>query len=187
VVVECIDKGVSGGAEVERRPGLVSAVRALHEHRAGVLVIAKRDRLARDVILAASIERLAAAAGATVVSADGAGNVAGPEGQLMRGMIDLFAQHERALIRARTKSALAVKRDRGERVGGIPLGYAADDVGELHVAEHELAAVARAHELRAAGFSVRQIATTLDDENYPARGQRWHATTIARLLSRSEA
>ena len=41
------------------------------------------------------------------------------EAQLMRGIVDLFAQYERAIIRTRTKAALAVKIARGERVGGI--------------------------------------------------------------------
>jgi DNA invertase Pin-like site-specific DNA recombinase len=48
---------------------------------------------------------------------------------LMRGLVDLFAQYERALIRSRTKAALAVKKGRGERlakgrrghVGGAPM------------------------------------------------------------------
>lgn len=46
-----------------------------------------------------------------------------PEGQLMRTMAGAFAACERALIASRTRSALAVKRGRGERVGSKPLGY----------------------------------------------------------------
>jgi hypothetical protein len=52
-------------------------VKALGELRAlgaGVLVVAKRDRLARDVYVAATIERAVASGGARVVSADGTAN-----------------------------------------------------------------------------------------------------------------
>jgi hypothetical protein len=48
----------------------------------------------------------------------------------MRRLIDSFAEYERLIIGARTKSAPAAKRARGERVGALPFGYrlAADGV-----------------------------------------------------------
>jgi hypothetical protein len=45
VVAWHLDQGVSGGADVEDRPGLVAALRV---ERAGILLVAKRDRLARE-------------------------------------------------------------------------------------------------------------------------------------------
>lgn len=183
-----VDQGVSGGAEIDKRPALVEAIRALTEHAAGVLVVAKRDRLARDVIVAAAIERLATSKGARIISADGTGNGDGPEGALMRGMVDLFAAHERALIRSRTKAALAVKRDRGERIGEVPFGFKlAEDGRTLCEDATEQAGLARLRELRANGFSIRATAETMNAEGIFARGDRWHATTVARLLERSAA
>jgi DNA invertase Pin-like site-specific DNA recombinase len=180
------DLGVSGGAELHKRPGLVAALEALPEHNAGLLVVAKRDRLARDVVLAAMVERLAERAGARIVAADGTGNAEGPEGMLLRGLVDLFAQYERALIRSRTAAALAVKRARGERVGEVPIGFAAPLEG-TKLAEHvaEQTAIGRIRELRASGASIRAIAATLNAEGVRARGARWHPTTVARVLDRA--
>ena len=45
------------------------------------------------------------------------GNGDGPEHALPRNIVAAFAEYERALIRARTRAALAVKRARSERVG----------------------------------------------------------------------
>lgn len=182
------DLGVSGGAELDKRPGLIEALRAVEQHGAGVLVVAKRDRLARDVVIAAAVQRLVEGKGARIVSADGTGNAEGPEGMLMAGLVDLFAQYERALIRSRTTAALAVKKARGERVGEVPIGFRVREDGRALV-EHEAEQVAltRVQELHAAGFSVRAIAAVLNDEGVPARGSRWHATTVARLLERSAA
>ena len=118
------DLGVSGGAPLEKRTELLKAVDALKESKADGLLVAKRDRIARDVMIAAMIERLVERAGAKVISADGTGNGDTPEAQLMRNMISAFADYERALIRARTKAALAVKKSRGERTGQIPYGHA---------------------------------------------------------------
>jgi DNA invertase Pin-like site-specific DNA recombinase len=125
--------------------------------------------------------RLCERAGARVQSADGVGNEAGPEAQLMRNMVAAFAMYERALIRARTKAALAVKKARGERTGGIPLGSRLVG-GRLVRDEAERAAVTRARALRVEGGSLRQIATTLKEEGHRPRGRRWHIQTISRIV-----
>jgi DNA invertase Pin-like site-specific DNA recombinase len=189
VVAWHLDHGVSGAAPVDRRPGLLAALADLGEHGAGLLVVAKRDRLARDVPAAAMIEQLAGRAGARIVSAAGEGtdgDACDPSGMLMRGLMDLFAQYERALIAQRTRAALAVKRGRGERIGELPLGRT---VGADGVALVENPAEARAvelvHELRAEGLSVRAIADELNRRGVPARGERWHATTVQRLVRRA--
>jgi DNA invertase Pin-like site-specific DNA recombinase len=82
------DLGLSGGAGLEKRPGLLATLDALREHGAGVLFVAKRDRLARDVMVAAMVERLAARVGASVVSAAGEGEGNDPASQLMRTIVD---------------------------------------------------------------------------------------------------
>lgn len=180
------DLGISGGLEADKRPGLMAALGSLSTHGAGLLLVAKRDRLARDVVVAATVERLVQRKGARIVSADGAGNADSPEGMLMRGMNDLFAQYERALIRSRTSAALAEKQARGERVGAAPIGYQVSSDGvRLETDSSEQVAITRIRELRADGFSIEAIAQTLNDEGIPARGKRWHRTTVQRLLDRA--
>jgi DNA invertase Pin-like site-specific DNA recombinase len=177
------DRGVSGAAAIEERPGLLAALAALETHGAGVLVVAKRDRLARDVMLAAMAERLVERVGARVVSAAGEGTESDdPTSVLMRSIIDAFAQYERAVIRSRTKSALAVKRSRGELTGNAPLGMRAVE-GRLQVDERETEALAAIRSLRAQGYSLRAIASELEARGiYNRAGRRWHAEAVARAL-----
>ena len=66
-----VDAGTSGSLAIEDRPVLLDAVAAVR--RGDVLLVAKRDRLGRDVIAVAMIERLIAKRGARVVSAAGEG------------------------------------------------------------------------------------------------------------------
>lgn len=182
------DLGVSGGLELHKRPGLLAALDALRDHHATVLLVAKRDRLARDVMVAAMLGRLAEKAGAQVLSADGTGNGDGPEELLMRNIVNAFAEYERALIRARTRAAMAVKGSKGERTGEVPFGYrlAVDGV-RLEALPAEQSIIAAVRQLRREGLSIRAIAARLNAQGIAARGTRWHATSIARLLERESA
>lgn len=156
-----VDAGVSGGSEIADRPALLSALSALRAAGAGVFVVAKRDRLARDSYVALTIERAAAAAGAKVASADGNGNGDSPADAFMRAVLDGAAAYERALIRERTKAALQAKKARGERIGNVPYGFAAGPTGALVPNVAEQGVIECVRELRAAGLSLRAIEAEL--------------------------
>ena len=179
------DRGVSGGAAIDRRPGLLAAFAAVAEHGAGLLAVAKRDRLARDTMIAAMAERLAERAGARIVSAAGEGEGDDPASKLMRTMIDAFAEYERALIKARTRSALAVLAARGEKVGGVQAyGAAEGNDAERNDAEREI--VAAVAELRAAGMPIRAIAAELATRGMRTRRDgEIQSTQVARILRRA--
>jgi DNA invertase Pin-like site-specific DNA recombinase len=181
-----LDQGVRSVLPIAERPALRLALVALLQHEAGVFVVAKRDRIARDVVLAAGVERAVAIAGARVVSASGEGNGDSPADAFLRTVIDGAAQYEHGLIRARTSAALAAKRAHGERVGSVPFGFAvgADGV-RLLVHEQEQATIARAHELRACGHSLRAVAAQLAVEGRLSRTERqFLAQQVARMLDR---
>jgi site-specific DNA recombinase len=146
------DAGLSGSKGIEDRPGLLDAVGALK--RGDVLVIAKRDRLGRDVVAVALIERLITRKGAKVVSAAGEGtDNDDPTSLLMRRMIDAFGEYERLLIGARTKAALRAKRAQGMRAGNVPFGFTADAEGRLHPHEQEQRTLSTITALRASGMA----------------------------------
>jgi len=127
-VVAYFEDRLSGTTKVEDRPALLQAFGALRSVGAGLLVAAKRDRIARDVVVAATVEQMARDAGAKVRTADGVSVEDTPEGMLLRGLMDLFAQYERAVIRARTRAALGVKRSKGEKyTRRAPLGFRFED------------------------------------------------------------
>lgn len=181
------DDGLSGSLSVADRPGLLDAIGCLNN--GDVLLVAKRDRLARDVIVSALAERMVLARGATIVSAAGEGSdLDGPTGALVRTILDAVAQFERASAAMRTRAAMAAKRRRGEFCGGrAPYGYARDgDRLTEHPAEQAVIAHARAlcdstqsytaiaRHLGAAGFHTRAGTTT------------WHPQQIARMLKETD-
>ena len=127
------DGGVSGGADIEDRPGLVSAMSSVVQHRAGMLLVQKLDRLSRDTYTALTIERMLASSDARVVStADEGTHEVGADAEFMRTLMLAMAAREKKIISGRIKVALAMKKARGERVGRPRRGFAVcEETGQL--------------------------------------------------------
>jgi len=178
-----VDQGVSGGSELDARPALVEALTQLRVTKAGRLLVAKRDRLAREVAVAALIDRAVHKAGAVVVSADGVGNGTAAEDSLMRTMLDAIAAYERALIRQRTRLALAERKKKGKRVGTVPYGFELAADGLLTKNEPEQVVIALVRRLRAEGLSQRAIVSRLAAEGVVSRaGRPLQQTQVGRIL-----
>lgn len=186
VLATFTDAGVSGAASIADRPALLAALHAVKVHRAPFLMVAKRDRLARDAFLAASIERTLPK-GATIVSADGTGNGSAPSDALMRTILDGMAEYERALIRGRTKQALQAKRAKGQRAGMIPYGFdlAADGATLIPNAD-EQATIQTVRALHATGQTHRAIVLHLHASGVLSRkGKPLHLSQVQRMLKAS--
>jgi DNA invertase Pin-like site-specific DNA recombinase len=177
------DEGVSGASGIEARPALLAAIAEL---RSGdVLLVSRRDRLARDPIVTAMVERLVVRAGARVVSCAGEGTDGdSPTDVLMRRIVDAFAEYERLVIGARTKAALASIRASGRKTGGrVPYGFELlGDGRTLAPCAAEQVVVARVRELRTAGLSLRAVAGELARAGMLSReGRTFDAKAIARM------
>jgi DNA invertase Pin-like site-specific DNA recombinase len=107
----------------------------------------------------------------------------------MAQMASVFAELERAMIRERTRSAMSVKRKRGERISGhAPFGWDFGPDGRLVENAREQKIIARMLQLQAEGMSYRGIAVRLDNEGIlPKRGKRWIHTTVKSILARKAA
>lgn len=183
MVAYFVDHGVSGATPIAERKGLLCALAALQPLDAGVLLAGKRDRLARDVGIARGIEAAASKEGALVRTADGTSDATGSAAVISKGLHDLLGEWEREVIRERTTAALALKRAKGERTGGVPYGYRlAPDQKILVIDPIEQQTIERIRSLSAQGTSIRKIVAQLNAEQVPARGACWHVTSVARLI-----
>lgn len=157
-VAETFTDALSGGLALEHRPALLAAIDALGT--GDTLLVGKRDRLGRDVMHVSMIQRLIERKGARIVSAAGEGtDDDSPTGQLMRGIIDCFAEYERQIIRHRTKAAMAAAKKRGQRVGCVPFGMTvAEDGRTLIPHPGERAILREIHQQRNKGRALHVIA-----------------------------
>jgi DNA invertase Pin-like site-specific DNA recombinase len=182
------DEGVSGANGLDTRLGLARALAALESGEADVLVVKRLDRLARDLLVQETILERLTQHGKEVRSVDEADITSDdPTRVLVRQVLGAIAQYEKGVIRGRMLAGKAAKRAAGGYTGGAPrFGRRAE--GRELVADHaERETVARAKVLRADGCSLREIAGVLEAEGRPTkRGERWHPSTLARLLRDNE-
>lgn len=159
------------------RPVLAQALAACKTKKA-TLVIAKLDRLGRSVSFIAGLMD----AKVPFVAVDMP--FATP---LLLHVMAAFAQHEREMISARTRGALAAAKSRGVVLGanGKALAAANRANAKAH-AESLRPAIAAAKQ--AGHQSLPQLAAYLAQNGHQtADGGRWHPMTVKRLLGRLDA
>lgn len=156
------------------RPVLVQSI-SLCRTRGATLLIAKLDRLARNVAFVSSLME----SGVEFVAVD-----APYANRLMIHILAAFAEHERFLISERTKAALAAAKARGVRLG---------QNGSRLAQQHRAAAETFARGLEAAvatamgrgARTLREIAAELNSAGCRTReGAAWKPGTVHRLLRR---
>lgn len=175
------DEGISG--KRADRPGLLAALESLK--KGDVLIVAKRDRLARDVFLSCWIEKEVKKRGARIMSAAGEGTDGDdPTAVLLRRVVDAFSEYERLIIGQRTKAALARKKARGEKTGGeTPYGYSVDSEGRLYKNREEIQMIFIMKTLRADGKTLKAIAEHLNKQNlFTRKGTPWHPVYVGNIL-----
>ena len=163
------------------RPELLKAI-ALCKEKGGILLIAKLDRLTRNVAFIFTLRD----SGAEFVCADM------PEANTLTiGVMATMAQHEREVIGDRTRKALAEKKRAGYVLGKPEnLTAAATQKGlairQQNAREHEnnRRAAAFARSLRGAGENWSRIAATLNEHGFRTRkGKQFQAVQVQRLIA----
>jgi DNA invertase Pin-like site-specific DNA recombinase len=173
-IVQTFTEVQSGKDDDERRPQLKAALEAARKAKAPI-VVAKLDRLSRDVHFISGLMKHKVAFVVAELGAD--------TDPFMLHLYAALAEKERAMISQRTRDALASAKARGKQLGGLR------DYGR----EAKAAAVERAKALaplfeELAGNSAREIARILNDRSIATpTGRPWSAMTVIRVRERLAA
>jgi DNA invertase Pin-like site-specific DNA recombinase len=163
------DAGKSGANT--RREGFQDALRTMR--RGDVLVIAKFDRLSREVVTWYDLMQRADRRGWYIAVLDQKIDTSTASGWLHAMILAVFSEFERRIIGERTRDALAII-GRTKQLG-TPSNFP-DDVQQ------------RIRDLDTEGLSANRIASTLAAEGVPtARGGTWHHSVISAYLRRTAA
>lgn len=169
-----------GADALDRRPELAAALATARKAKCPV-VVAKLDRLSRDVAFVATLmaQRVPFVVAELGTDAD----------PFMLHLYAALAEKERSLISERTKAALAARKAQGVRLGNpnaaaaAPLATAAREAAADQFAANVLPVI---REIQGAGISTsRGIADALNKRGIRSpRGGVWHSTTVLNILKR---
>jgi DNA invertase Pin-like site-specific DNA recombinase len=176
---------VESGKKADR-PQLTLALAAAKKQKA-TLVIAKLDRLARNVAFVANLMD----AGVDFIACDFP-----TANRLTIHILAAVAEHEAKMISARTKAALAAAKARGKVLGwAMPERLEEQaaacvkgaSVGKAKADEHAATVMPVVESIRRAGANTLvEIATALNNLGVAtARGGKWYPTTVKNLLDRT--
>ena len=145
----------SGASQRERREQLLEAAR---RWEIDVVLVWRLDRWGRSVTdLLATLQELEHL-GVGFVSLTEALDLTTPAGRAMAGLLAVFAEFEREILRERVRAGLAHARQNGQRLGRpVTAALHADQVRELHRAGISKSEIAR--RLAIGRTSVRRILT----------------------------
>lgn len=184
VVAEFVEVETGKGADaLERRPQLAAALGAAKKHK-GTVVVAKLDRLSRDMHFISGLMSTRVPFIVTELGAD--------VDPFILHMYAALAEKERNVIASRTKAALAAKKAQGKILGGPKLPearVAAQLAIQANTDRHAANVLPIVHAARKAGaLTLRALASALNARGVQtARGGLWHAKTIKNMLDREAA
>ena len=165
-----------GSNALDRRPQLRAALAFAKKHKA-TLIIAKLDRLARNVAFISQLME----AKADFIAVDNPHAT-----RLTLHILAAVAEHEREMISQRTKAALAAAKARG-RVLGVN-GRVLADQNKAEAADRLAPIAERLRGFKAEGLTLRRIADALNADGIASPGgASWHPGNVQRALARVSA
>ena len=182
IVQEFNDEAISGTLDALDRPGLTDLFVSLKANGVRLVLVENATRLARDLMISEIILAEFRKIGVRVISADGGVDLTigndEPTGKLIRQILGAVAEWEKcALVQKLRASRLRMRRAGQRCEGRKPYGNTPEEQKSVDLILS----------LRKAGKSFVAIAEQLNADGVkPRTGQKWHATQIARVLSRAE-
>lgn len=162
VVAEYVDHGISGAKGRRDRPRFDALLKAVARREVDVVAAWSVDRLGRSLAdLIGFLQELSAVGVDLYLHQQGV-NTTTPAGKALFGMLGVFAEFEREIIRERVNAGLARARERGTR-SGLPIGRpkvstdVEDRIRQLRAEGHGILKIAK---LAGCGVSVVQRVLT---------------------------
>jgi DNA invertase Pin-like site-specific DNA recombinase len=178
------DGGISGGTM--ERPALTRLLADIAAGKIDTVVVYKVDRLTRSLGDFAKIVEVFDTAGVSFVSVTQQFNTTSSMGRLTLNMLLSFAQFEREVTGERIRDKIAVSKQKGMWMGGLPpLGYDVQD-RKLVVNEAEAEAVRHVYRRYVELGSVRALKEALDRDGIVSKSRvdRFERQTGGKPLAR---
>ena len=180
------DDGVSGGSELENRPGLAELFSYAEDNKEveGVLIF-KLDRLARDLYIQEHLIKKLEGLNKKLISIKEPNlDSKDPMRKAFRQFMGIVSELEKAFITMRLSGGRINKAQKGGYAGGATaLGYETKDK-KLIIHEKQAETIRMIFKMkRYKRMGLREIARELNKKGVPTtRGGKWYAGTIKYIL-----
>ncbi len=178
------DPDVSG--KDEYREKLWLAIEALQ--KTDVLIVYKRDRLARNVYLSEQINRTVKKRGCRILAVSGDVEGDGPEHEMIRQILASVSEYERKLIAMRTSHAMKHHQKNGRKMSSnCPYGWKDHPTVKGHMVadQNELIAINYIKKLIDLDKNNSEIARLLNAEmSEYSRTGKWNVKTVTSIIRR---
>lgn len=176
------DPDASGADEFREK--LWSAIDSLR--KGWVLVVYRRDRLARNVYLSEQINRTVERKGASICAVSGDISGESPEIRMIRQVLASVAEYERKIISIRTSHAMRHHQAHGRKMSSnCPYGWQDGPDGQMIPDPAEQTVVADIAARHDAGDSFAAITAWLNRERKNlARHGAWNPKTVRKICLR---
>lgn len=183
------DEGVSGA--ILDRPALQELLQDAEGDGFEAVLVAKMDRVARDLYVQLFVEKELLVRGTEIVSVTEPVAGSDPMSRAFRQMMGVFAELEKSVIALRMAGGRRQKAKQGGYAGGSPaIGYTATRGGKVLELDAEKAqTVRRVFEIEDSHpeWTLQEIAAALNEEGHTtAQGKTFHPMQVKRVLDRRE-
>lgn len=181
------DDGISG-ATLDR-PGLQQLITDAGEKAFNVVLVAKMDRIARELFFSLFVEKELLVHGVEIISVSEPVSGKDPMNTAFRQMMGVFAELEKSMITARMTGGRKQKARGGGYAGGkAAIGYKAERGGKvLELDQGKAATVKRVFDLKQLypGWTLQELADQLNKEGHTtAQGKAFKRMQVKRILDR---
>jgi DNA invertase Pin-like site-specific DNA recombinase len=179
----------TSGKSINGRPAFKRLLFLAETNQVEHVVILKLDRMARNTREAIEVAELFASKGVNLHSVSERIDTSSAGGRLFFTLMAAVAQWEREVIVERTKAALDVRRQNGQRISGqAPYGFRFDEDGGVVVDWGEQGTIETVKALRAQGLSLNKISEHLKAHGFRNRnGNGFDKSAVSEMLKGGKA
>jgi DNA invertase Pin-like site-specific DNA recombinase len=182
IVAEFYDAAVSGADHVHERKGFAEMLERIAGNGVRVILVETASRFARDILVQETGHRFLKERGIDLIAADSPGAFLDdtPTSKMVRQLLGVISEFEKAALVARLASARKRKRATGVKVDGRK------SLAELRPDVVALAKRLARKKPKGGRLSLRAIAAELEAQGHVnERGKRYAPTAISRMLASS--
>lgn len=182
-IIQCYEDEAKSAATIDKRPGMLQLLDDLPKLKPDYLIATDQDRLSRSNDFWIIKNELAKTNTSIITEKEGIIDQSDITKDALSDMINVFAKLERKLIGRRIKRVFDERKNKGQYIGGTPIGYISKK-GYLKINEVEAKLVRKIFDMANSSMSISAILKILYSSGIKtSKGYLFYPSHITRILT----